>query len=89
MIAEFLRRNTYRPARRHANPHAVTGVNNPDFATIDLTERMKKVESTLETLVRLLPQSESRDSVEPQPPDENDGFQGRFTLILSASRERC
>jgi hypothetical protein len=51
-----------------------------------MEERMKRMESTLDILIsRLPPSTESRNSVEPQPQGENDGFQGQLYLNLSLS----
>jgi len=42
------------------------------------------MESTLEALVSRLPTgNESRNSTEPQPPDDDDGFQGSLPAYIS------
>ncbi|OAQ87710.1 hypothetical protein VFPBJ_01750 [Purpureocillium lilacinum] len=63
-----------------------------------MEERMKRMESTLEALVSRLPTgNESRNSTEPQPPDDDDGFQGdtafqaplnAFNANLASIREK-
>ena len=97
MITEVLRRSyplpnpdavaARPPLSQHdeASPHIAPRCSETQDAAADLSERMRKVESTLDAIVRLMPQSDTRNSAEPQLPEEEDGYRGRFTSCNRAT----